>query len=117
MQTHVGRQLGVTVSSNQLSAGTGEPNKVQHLIPSSMHAMQYSDDAGALHNELVLVIGKKVYLFPNGEAFAASLRPATTWIENKVLAILDSAHAPLPAADAVEIVTEQIANAHSEASK
>lgn len=125
MQSQSGRQLGVTVSSNQLNAsGTGEPKTIQHMHPVEMHAIQYADDMGQLHNELVMVIGTQVYLFPNGESFAASLRPASKWLAERVFKNLASASAPLPAHDMVDVLDPSqdplntaAADAHHQTSK
>lgn len=99
-----GRQQGVTIPASQLSAGTGEPRNVQFTAACTMQAIQYSDDNGQLHNEIVLVVGTVVYLLPGGEAWAANLRPAADWLTNKVLATIKSATAPLPKSDQVDIL-------------
>lgn len=103
MQSQIGRQVGVTVSAAQRSAGQGQPNTLTNMVPAQMHAIQYADDAGLLHNEFVLVVGDMVYLFNNGEAFAASVRPAAPWLSKKVLANAAPATWTLPKDDAVTI--------------
>lgn len=103
-----GRQVGVTVPRSQLSAGQGQPNSVQNFMPVQMAAVQYADDAGRIHNEVFMLTGGKVYSFPDGERWAAALRPVPKWLSDKVAASFAALEAKPPSTDSVDVISESV---------
>ena len=72
-----------------------------------MFGVQYVDDAGIEHNTVVMRIGGKWYMPPNGEAWAQTLRPLTrdTWLAKQLGEAWLTRSSPVPKADAVDILS------------
>jgi len=91
----VGRTRGVRVpEQQQLNRTTGHPpNTVIGFSKSDMYAIEYTDDAGRSHREVVLVVGtapnQVVYLTPGGERWASELKTANKNLTNKVLGLVN----------------------------
>lgn len=105
----VDRQVGVRIPNEQLAPqASGSPNTVLHAVPAQMVAVQFMDEFGRAHNSVLLRVGADVYHAPNGEQWAAALRPAAGWLREKVLKSLDSEKEPIPAQDTVDVVGAQL---------
>jgi hypothetical protein len=102
-----GRPNGVMVSPGQLSPGQGTPRTLNRFVEAQTFAVEYVDDGGAVHITLAVRIGGVWHLPPNGENYAATLRPlkADTWLSKDLESqFADRAPATVPAEDAVDVV-------------
>lgn len=88
------RPQGVGISQSSLSTGTGTPKTVFHVVEAKSFAVEYTDDAGTKHATVAMLIGETWYLPPNGENYAATLRPAAPWLVEQLNARAGSAADP-----------------------
>jgi hypothetical protein len=68
------------VPQDQLSPGTGEPFAVVSFCKADSFAATYADESGKLHTSILLRVGGRWHIAPNGENFASTLkalRPGT----------------------------------------
>lgn len=105
------RSVGVGIPLGQLSPGTGQPRTVTGFMEMKNVAVEYVDDAGNKHRTVALLDANGTwYIPPNGENFAATLRPLApnTWLAQKLTECLQRATATdkgtVPAEDAAEIL-------------
>jgi hypothetical protein len=103
-----GRPAGVGLPAGQLSQGEGSPRRVTNIARSEEFAVEYTDDNGQVHSEIMHRIGGVWHRAPNGENYARTLRRInpTSWlvkqIEERVADVTSST--PLPAQDAVDVL-------------
>jgi len=108
------RSVGVGIPMGQLSPGTGQPRSVTGYMEMKNVAIEYVDDAGNKHRTVALLDSSGTwYLPPNGENFAATLKPLApnTWLAqalSKIQEKLKADAAPvdpkdIPATDSVDI--------------
>ncbi len=72
------RQVGTGFPTEQLTqASTGRPGTVEHFALAETYAVQWVDQEGRSHKELLHRIGGVWFKAPNGENYAATLRPIT----------------------------------------
>lgn len=69
-QTGVGIPLG-----QQQPAPSAGPKQLVHLLRAETYGVQWTDDEGTVHQELMHFMGGVWYRAPNGENYARSLRP------------------------------------------
>jgi hypothetical protein len=76
------RPQGVMKPQDQLSPGMGTPRTITHCVEMHTFAVQYVTDDGKQHIGIAQRVGGIWYLPPNGENYAASLRPLKkdTWL-------------------------------------
>lgn len=100
------RQVGVGIPPGQRTQRGESINTLEHFEPTSMFAVQYTDDAGTQHRTVVMRIGAQWWLPPNGEAWAGALLPLKdgTALARQLSDAFTSATAPLPKSDAVDIL-------------
>lgn len=102
------RPTGVVVPQSQLrQQQAGAARTITGFAEAKTYGVEYVDDEGTKHTTIVMLIGGQWYLPPNGENYAATLRPikADTWLgkaleESKA----NTNTASLPKADAVDVV-------------
>lgn len=105
-----GRQVGVMVPNEQLSSGTGTPRTIQLSCDVQFRAVNWADDQGRCHAEILMRIGGIWHKSPNGESFIASLRglKKDNWlavaVEEQYQAGTAAATASIPKEDAVDPV-------------
>lgn len=101
------RPTGVVIPASQLRQQAGAPRTVTGFAEAKTYGIEYTDDDGTKHTTVVMNIGGQWYMPPNGENYAATLRPikADTWL-GKALedGRLNSNTSSLPKEDAVDIV-------------
>lgn len=102
-----GRQVGVGVPAGQRSAGTGSPRSVSNFAEMKTYAVEWVDENGQMHREAMHCIGGVWHRAPNGENYAATLRPinSDSWLV-KLLAerIAGDNTASIPSDDAVDVI-------------
>jgi hypothetical protein len=109
------RSVGVGIPMGQLSPGTGQPRTLTGFMVLQNVAIEYVDDQGNKHRTIAMVDSAGTwYLPPNGENFAATLRPlgVGTWLSKLLVEKLESlksaaqsADQPVPDEDSVNVVT------------
>lgn len=108
MNTTSNRPTGVLLPQNQISGGKGGPRTVTGFAKLETFGVEYVDDEGVKHTTVVQNMGGQWYLAPNGENFAASLRPvkADTWLAKMLDERFsgDTNVGALPRQDAVDVV-------------
>lgn len=85
----------------------GTARAISHFVEAKSYAIEYTDDEGTKHVTIVMRIGGQWYLPPNGENYAATLRPirSDNWLGKALTErLLDSTPTALPKADAVDVV-------------
>jgi hypothetical protein len=102
-----GRPQGVGVPEaqrTQRTSGAGI-NTLKHFEPTDMFAVQYVGDDGVEHNTVVMRIGSKWYLPPNGEAWSGTLRPllGESWLGKQLSEAWLTRMASVPKADDVDV--------------
>jgi hypothetical protein len=77
-----GRPNGVVVPQSQLSTGKGAPRQLTGFSEAKSYGIEYTDDDGNKHVTIAQYISGSWYLPPNGENYAATLKPlnADTWL-------------------------------------
>ena len=108
-----GRQQGVTVPESQrMSDQKGPPKTVAHVVPMQPYAVQWFDERGNAHNDIVYKIGNMVYYDRNAESWASGLQQASDFIKNAVNAEHAVAFSPpAPTSDTVDVLAMEQANA------
>ena len=103
-----GRPNGVGLPQNQRSVGMGSPRKLTNISRSEEYAIEFVDDDGQVHREIVHCIGGIWHRAPNGENYAAQLRPlaANSWLVKQLNdRVVDATStATVPKADAVDVL-------------
>ena len=107
MMDPVARPHGVQQPQGQLSTGQGAPRTVTNFVEARTFAVEYVDDAGNKHVTLAMRIGGRWHLPPNGENYAATLRPLAndSWLAKAFESRLgDAVPATVPAEDVVDVI-------------
>lgn len=80
------RPTGVVTPSQQLSTPGGSPRSVVNFLEAKTYAVEWADENGDKHRELMHFIGGQWYRAPNGENYAATLRPISkdSWLVEKL---------------------------------
>ncbi len=103
MFENVGRQVGVATPKGQ-GQERGSPQTVAHAVRCSMVATQFFDEYGREHNAVLLEVGGKLYLPPNAEAWASSLKACSEWLFKGVTSKLQVQDAVAPTEDTVDVL-------------
>ena len=98
------RQVGVRTPDSQNNTGTGEPSKVYHVVPMEVFAIEYTDEFGKKHSNIAYMTGGVVYLAPEGERWAASLKQASKYVTDAVLSSRPSKNTTVPQQDDVDVM-------------
>jgi hypothetical protein len=107
------RQQGVMIPKGQLNADlpNGPPNTVAFVAPCQMMAVQYYDETGKGHRDVLLKAGDVWYKPPQSEEWAAALRNLADWLIagiNQKIAEYEAKDV-IPAQDAVDVVATDMA--------
>lgn len=104
------RKVGVGIPDGQRVQRGDGINILQHFVPTEMFAIQYCDESGNEHKTVVMRIAGQWYLPPNGEAWAQALKPlkSDTWLAKQLSESFGAHAAPLPRADAVDILPGKV---------
>lgn len=108
-QGPVNRPVGVQTPAAQLSTGQGLPKTVTNFAEVQTYGIEYVDDNGNKHVTIAMRIGGTWHLAPNGENYAATLRPlkSDTWLAKQLEErIQDAAPSVIPKEDAVDVIGE-----------
>lgn len=102
-----GRTVGVGVPAGQRAQGTAAPKKVLNMMELRTFAVQYSDPDGSIHTTVMNQVGGVWHNAPNGENYAATLKPLPPdhWLAkllNERLANQDTT--TIPKEDAVDVL-------------
>ena len=100
------RPQGVMIPAGQINPDRGEPNKVYNVAKMTPYAIEYTDEHGGKHTNIAYLVGDVVYLDQNGERWTAGLRQATGYIKEAVTAAANSAAAPIPEDDSVDVMDQ-----------
>jgi hypothetical protein len=101
-----GRSIGVGIPTGQLSPGTGQPRTITGFMELKNVAIEYVDDAGNKHRTIAMLDAHgQWYLPPNGENFAATLRPlaAGTWLAKALSETLNKSRAAAETTDPADV--------------
>lgn len=102
------RPNGVVLPPHQRTAGQGAPRSLSGFMEAKTYAVEYVDDNGDKHITLAMLVGGQWYLPPNGENYAATLRPINkdTWLAKQLdERLLSQGAAPnAPKTDAVDVI-------------
>lgn len=104
------RPSGVVIPQGQLSGGKGPPQTLTGFVEMKSYGIEYVDADGNKHTTVAQYGGGRWYLPPNGENYAATLRPLNgdTWLtqllEEKRLSEGGTAAGDLPKQDNVDVV-------------
>lgn len=60
------------------------PRTVQQIIPLEQYAIQYVSAEGVVVTNVLVKVGDRFYLPPNGSDWAANLRPAAPWLIDEI---------------------------------
>jgi hypothetical protein len=102
------RPTGVVIPKDQLSPGTGPPRTLIGFGEAQTFAVNWVDDNGKQHAELMHRIGGVWHRAPNGENYFATLRRfgSDTWLsqllEEQVKKLAPVTASSLPKDDAVD---------------
>lgn len=102
------RPTGVVVPQSQLrQSSTAAPRTVTGFAEAKTFGIEYTDDDGEKHTTVAMCIGGQWYMPPNGENYAATLRPikSDTWL-GKALeeGRLNTNATSLPKQDSVDVI-------------
>lgn len=83
------RPIGVSIPQGQNQVADqqqtrGEPRQLLSIAKLDTYGIQYTDDTGAVHVALAHKMGDTVYIHPNDEQWAASIRTATNWLTGAI---------------------------------
>lgn len=109
------RSVGVGIPTGQLSPGQGQPRTITGFMRLEEYALEFVDDQGTKHRTIAMRDANGTwYLPPNGENFAATLRPLAegTWLSQELARVREKQQADavptdpkdVPAEDAAEII-------------
>lgn len=107
------RPIGVMVPQDQLSPGIGTPKTLIGFGEAQTFAVQWVDDSGKQHAELMHRIGGIWHRAPNGENYFATLRrfKSDTWLsqllEDQIKKMQPMTTASLPKDDAVDPMSDE----------
>lgn len=102
---------GVRTPIEEAGNEEGTPNTVRRIAPIDMVAVEYFDKSGQRHETVVLSMGGKIFVPPNGEQWLFECKAAAAWLERAIHEHLDRARpqadkpkAQLPDKDAVDVL-------------
>jgi hypothetical protein len=83
------RPAGVSIPQGQNQVADaqqtrGAPRQLLSIAKLETYGIQYTDDTGAVHVALCHKMGDVVYIHPNDEQWASSIRTATAWLTKDV---------------------------------
>lgn len=111
------RPHGVKIPDGQLAAGNAPtqpapPQTVLNFTRAETYAVRYSDDNGQSRTELVHFIDGTWYRAPNGENYAAQLRPlrGDVWLAKQLTSARADKTTPVavPEVDNVSFTTDDL---------
>jgi hypothetical protein len=115
------RPQGVMTPPDQLSPGTGTPRTIVRCVEMHTFAVDYVTDDGKRHVAIAQRVGGIWHLPPNGENYAATLRPLKkeTWLSQLLEERFQSsnpgaqaaANAAIPTGDAVDPLEDEMKEA------
>lgn len=104
------RPIGVGIPMGQLSPGTGAPKTVEAVHRAETYGVRWVDDSGQVHQEFMHYMAGVWYRAPNGENYAAGLRPIAegSWLAKSLRDVRTEAETPakVPEKDAVDVMSE-----------
>lgn len=83
------RPVGVSIPQGQNQVADaqqtrGSPRQLLSVAKLETYGVQYTDDTGAVHVGLCHKMGDVIYIHPNDEQWASSIRTATAWLTREV---------------------------------
>lgn len=99
------RQVGVGIPDGQRLEEGSTSSTLEHCSPMEQFAVQFTDEQGRIHRTVIVKAFGAFYHPPNGEQWAASLRPLKKdgWLSRQMSARLNPKDG-VPTADAVDVV-------------
>jgi hypothetical protein len=103
-----GRPTSVGIPEGQRSVADAQPGTVVNFVEAKTYAVRYADSDGRVRTTLMHRIGGVWHIAPNGENYAATLRPLATdsklakTLEDRFLG--ETTTATLPKEDAVDVL-------------
>lgn len=102
-----GRQQGVMTPEGQGNPrNAGPENTVIHAREVTFVAVEYFDESGRRHQDVVLRMGKDYYKPPNSEQWAQALRVVSGWLSEGIKGKLAVSSTRVPVSDEVSVVDE-----------
>lgn len=100
------RPTGVGIPAGQAATRGNGTKTLRVFVPTEMFVVQYLDEEGLVHETVVMKVGTEWWLPANGESWVKSVRKLgdDTWLVKQLTEAQQVRTAPLPKADAVDIL-------------
>ena len=102
-----GRAMGVTTPEGQGNPrNAGPENTVQNAMEVTFVAVQYWDEYGRSHQDVLLRMGEDYYKPPNSEDWARALKGVASWLSKGVAGKLSVSNRRVPVSDDVSVLDD-----------
>ena len=100
-----GRAQGVTTPEGQGNPrNAGPENTVKNAMEVTFVAVEYWDEYGRQHQDVLLRMGNDYYKPPNSEDWARALRGTASWLSKGIAAKLSAPASRVPVDDSVSVL-------------